>query len=119
MSSTAHLIDMAALRSKLLVATDILRFVSVTIAAPRTADLSEATIALEEATIAIDAARAHIADAIAMLTPTLNPDASYPDAPRGPVGEAIVAAHQVLLDAGLANPVEILIVQTHDERRIG
>jgi len=48
MSSTAHLIDMAALRSKLLVATDMLRFVSVTIAAPRTADLSEATIALEQ-----------------------------------------------------------------------
>lgn len=106
MAEPGQLIDMQALRSKLLAVQERLRSASVsiiigTVNGPGLQDLDEA--------------RTLLAAAIALLYPQLDADAELPHAiPQGPVAAAINAAHGELLAAGLENPVEILIVQTHD-----
>jgi hypothetical protein len=90
MTDDPQLIDMARLRSKLLVAQERARRGDGDVQAP-------------------------IDEAIAMLNPRLDPDASHPDADHDVIRKAMEAAHEQLLAGGLVNPAEILIVQTHDE----
>lgn len=99
MSKDAQLIDMAAMRSKLLVLAQLLRDAA--------AESDPVPMALMNALAVCD-------EATAMLNPRLDPDARHPSVDPNAVTDAIAAAHERLLAGGLENPVEILIVQTHD-----
>lgn len=92
MASDHQLIDMARLRSLLLAAQDRLR---------TSGDTYEPLALLEQA--------------ITMLNPRLDPDARHPSVDPNAVTNAIQAAHDALVAGGLRNPVELLIVQTHDD----
>lgn len=96
MASDHQLIDMAALRSKLLaMQLELADLADGGLTVPRLRELLE--------------------QAIAMLNPRLDADARHPSVDPNVVTNAMRAAHDALIAGGLQNPVELLIVQTHDD----